>query len=113
MGQVWRSPVGTLIFGISHHRLYSLGGRLVFLAQAVVGAATITLCAAQGVASAQDLPEYEVTGFRGATFGMTEPDIRAIVTKTLGVKAADFTSTANPVEGTTVPTAKVASLDPG
>lgn len=113
MRQVWRSPVGTLKFGISHHRSHSFGGKLVLLAQAVVGGATIALCAAQGVASAQDLPKYEVTGFRGATFGMTEPDIRAIVTKTLGLKATDVTSAANPVEGTTVLTAKVASLDPG
>jgi hypothetical protein len=71
------------------------------------------LCAARGVASAEDLPKYEVTGFRGATFGMTERDVQATVIKALGVKAADMASAANPVEGTTVLTAKVASLDPG
>jgi hypothetical protein len=63
-------------------------------------------------ASAQELPKYEVTGFRDARFGMSEPDVRAAVTKSLGVKAADITSAANPVEGTTVVTARVASLDP-
>src|SRR5438132_784735 len=64
------------------------------------------------IASAQELPKYEVTGFRDARFGMGEPEVRAAITKSLGVKATDLTSAANPVEGTTVVTARVASLDP-
>jgi hypothetical protein len=60
-----------------------------------------------------DRPSYEVTGFRDVRFGMTEPEVRAAVTKTLGVKAADITTAANPIEGTNVLTAKVASLEPG
>jgi hypothetical protein len=83
------------------------------LMHAVLAAAAIALCSMHGAASAEELPKYEVTGFRGATFGMTERDVQAVVIKSLGVKAADITSAANPVEGTTVLTAKVASLDPG
>jgi hypothetical protein len=62
--------------------------------------------------SAQELAKYEVTGFRDTRFGMNEADVRASITKTLGVKAADITSVTNPIEGTTVLTARVASLDP-
>ena len=75
-------------------------------------AATIVLCAPRPDASAQDLPKYEVTGFRDAHFGMSEQEVRALVTKTLGVKSADIASNANPVEGTNVLTVRVASLDP-
>jgi hypothetical protein len=66
----------------------------------------------QNVASAQTLPPYEVTGFRDAHFGMTEQEVRAVVTKDFGLKPIDISSSVNPVEGTTVLTAKVASLDP-
>jgi hypothetical protein len=77
-----------------------------------LAAVAIAICAPRNVASAQDLPKYEVTGFREARFGMSEQDIRALVTKTLGVKPADITSAANAVEGTNVLTVHVASLDP-
>jgi hypothetical protein len=66
----------------------------------------------QNAASAQTLPSYEVTGFRDAHFGMTEQEVRAVVTKDFGLKPTDIASSVNPVEGTTVLTAKVASLDP-
>jgi hypothetical protein len=69
-------------------------------------------CAPHERASAQELPKYEVTGFRDAHFGMTEPEVRAVIAKDFGLKPADITSAVNPVEGTTVLTAKVASLDP-
>lgn len=71
-----------------------------------------TLMAAPMVASAQEPAKYEVTGFRDARFGMTEQDVRAVVTKTLGVKPVDIVSTANPIEGTTVLTVRVPLLDP-
>ena len=76
----------------------------------------VTLCAATllsiaGV-SAQSLPKYEVTGFRDARFGMSEPEVRALIVKTFGVKPADITSATNPVEGTNVLTVHMASLDP-
>jgi hypothetical protein len=64
------------------------------------------------VAAAQDLPKYEVTGFREARFGMSEQEVRAVVVKTLGAKPADITSAANPVEGTNVLTVRASSLDP-
>lgn len=63
--------------------------------------------------SAPNLPAYTVTGFRDAHFGMTEQEVRAVVERDFRLKPTDITSTVNPVEGTTVLTAKVASLDPG
>lgn len=63
-------------------------------------------------ASAQELPKYEVAGFRDARFGMSEQDVRALATKTLGAKPADIASAPNPIEGTNVLTVRVASLDP-
>jgi len=62
---------------------------------------------------AEDRQAYEVTGFRGAHFGMTEQELRAAVVKDFALKPADITSAVNPIEGTTVLTAKVASLEPG
>jgi hypothetical protein len=61
----------------------------------------------------QELPKYEVTGFRDARFGMTEPEVRAAVKKSLAVKDADIKTAANPTEGTTLLVARVDSLDPG
>jgi hypothetical protein len=61
----------------------------------------------------QELPKYEVTGFREARFGMTEPEVRAVVAKSLAVKPADLKTTANPTEGTTLLTARADQLEPG
>ncbi len=47
-----------------------------------------------------DQPKYEVTGFRDARFGMTEPEVRAAVKKAFPVKDADIKTTPNPTEGT-------------
>jgi hypothetical protein len=44
---------------------------------------------------------------------MTEPDVRAVVTKSFGVKAADIKVTPNPTEGTSLLVIRVESLDPG
>lgn len=63
-------------------------------------------------AAAQDLPKYEVTGFRDVKFGTTEADVKATVVKSFNIKPTEITTTTNPVEGTTVLTVKVASLDP-
>jgi hypothetical protein len=65
-------------------------------------------------ASAQEpaLPKYEVLGFRDARFGMSEPEVRATAIKAFALKPADIASAANPVEGTSVLTVKVAALDP-
>jgi hypothetical protein len=62
---------------------------------------------------AQDLPKYEVTGFRDARFGMTEAEVRAAVKKSFAVKDADIKTTSNPTEGTTLLIARADSLDPG
>ena len=70
---------------------------------------TRAFCAAE---NAPALPKYEVTGFRDVRFGMTEPEVRAAATKSLSLKPADITSSVNPVEGTSVLTAKVSALDP-
>ncbi len=75
--------------------------------------AAILLAVSGAAASAQGLPKYEVNGFREAHFGMTEQEVRAVAGKTLGVKPADISSAVNAVEGTTVLTVHVASLDPG
>ncbi|MBV8841136.1 MAG: hypothetical protein JO000_31755 [Alphaproteobacteria bacterium] len=56
---------------------------------------------------------YEVSGFRDVHFGMSEAEVRAAATKDFGLKPADFTAAPNAIEGTTVLTARVASLDPG
>jgi hypothetical protein len=64
-------------------------------------------------AIAQELPKYEVTGFRDARFGMTEPEVRAAIKKSFAVKDADIKAGSNPTEGTTLLTVRVNSLDPG
>ena len=85
------------------HRIFSL-----------IALAALVLCGSNGVASAQDAaPKYQVTGFRDARFGMTEQELRAVIGKDFGVKPADIASAVNPVEGTTVLSVHVASLDPG
>jgi hypothetical protein len=62
---------------------------------------------------AQDQPNYEVTGFRDARFGMTETEVRAAVKKSFAAKDADIKTNANPTEGTTLLIVRVDSLDPG
>jgi hypothetical protein len=62
---------------------------------------------------AQEQPNYEVTGFRDARFGMTEADVRAAVKKSFTVKDADIKTSANPTEGTALLIVRVDSLDPG
>ena len=64
-------------------------------------------------ANAQELPKYEVTGFRDARFGMTEPEVRTAIKKSFPVKDADIKTGSNPTEGTILLTARVDSLDPG
>jgi hypothetical protein len=64
-------------------------------------------------AQPQELPKYEVTGFRDARFGMTEPEVRAAVKKSFAVKDADIKTAANPTEGTTLLIARADALDPG
>jgi hypothetical protein len=77
-----------------------------------MAAVAMTLAASLGVAVAQDLPKYEVSGFRDARFGMTEAEVKGVIAKAFNVKPADIASAANPVEGTTVMTVKIAALEP-
>jgi hypothetical protein len=78
-----------------------------------VGFAAGFLLIGLGWAASQDLPKYEVTGFRDARFGMTEAEVRAAVKKSFAVKDADIKTTSNPTEGTTLLIARADSLDPG
>jgi hypothetical protein len=64
-------------------------------------------------AQPQELPKYEVTGFRDARFGMTEAEVRAAVKKSFVAKDADIKTASNPTEGTTLLIARVDLLDPG
>jgi hypothetical protein len=89
-------------------------GRLAGVLGLVVGLNSLGFDS-PGFAAAPEPPapaKYEVTGFRDVRFGMTEPEVRAAITKAFALKPADLTSTTNPVEGTSVLTAKIASLDP-
>jgi hypothetical protein len=61
---------------------------------------------------AQELPKYEVTGFRDARFGMTEPEVRAAIKKSFALKDADIKTSSNPTEATLL-IARVESFDPG
>jgi hypothetical protein len=76
----------------------------------VAGCVFSSIFAAAAVS--QTPPAYEVSGFREIRFGMTESEVRAAATKAFALKPADITSAANPIEGTTVMTVKVATLDP-
>jgi len=64
--------------------------------------------------SAQPAPqgEFEVTGFRSAKFGMSDPEVRAAMVKDLKITAADIHETENPTEHTHVLVATVPSLAP-
>jgi hypothetical protein len=65
------------------------------------------------LAQAPELPKYEVTGFRDARFGMTEPEVRAAIAKSFGMKSPDIKTAPNPAEGTTLLVVQVESLEPG
>jgi hypothetical protein len=56
--------------------------------------------------------DYEVTGFRSAKFGMTDPEVRAAMVKDLKITAADIKETENPTEHTHVLVATVPNLSP-
>jgi hypothetical protein len=107
-----------LISGASVSRPPSASSRLSIdlLAQLLrigIAVAVLVCWAPRSGALAQGLPAYTVSGFRDARFGMTEQDVRAVVAKDFSLRPTDITTAVNPVEGTTVLSAKVASLDPG
>jgi hypothetical protein len=94
-------------------RPYPIGNRSRFLAYSLYICAALAGGLWISRAAADDRQAYEVMGFRDAHFGMTEQELRAAVVKDFSLKPADITSAVNSVEGTTVLTAKVASLEPG
>ena len=106
-----RNSAGSLKTRCSSDGSRRLSGRGAIVVRAALAAVAVLLVP-HLEASAQDLPKYEVTGFRDARFGMSEQEVRAVVVKSLGAKPADITSAANAVEGTNVLTVRVALLDP-
>jgi hypothetical protein len=52
-----------------------------------------------GAPRAQEPPKYQVTGFRGARFGMTEAEVRLAARKSFGVDDRQMTLTSDPVSG--------------
>lgn len=85
-----------------------VGRRRSFAAALTVAVLAFVLPVA--AASAQSQQKYEVSGFREARFGMSERDVRAVLAKDFG--KVTINRTTNPVEGTTVLTAQLASLEP-
>jgi hypothetical protein len=85
--------------------------RLAALALLAFGSLPLDLATAQEPPK-QELPKYEVTGFREARFGMTEAEVRAAVSKAFALKPADLATSTNPIEGTAVLSVRLASLDP-
>jgi hypothetical protein len=94
-------------------RPYPIRNRSRFFAYCLYICAALACGLWTSPAAAEDRQVYEVTGFRDAHFGMSEQELRAAVVKDFSLKPADITSSVNPVEGTTVLTAKVAALEPG
>lgn len=58
-------------------------------------------------------PPYEVKGFRSASFGMTEAEVRAAIQKDFGVKPDEIRQSSNAIERTAALMVSVAALDPG
>lgn len=80
---------------------------------AVAAICVFAVVGAMAPSAAQERAAYAVAGFRDAKFGMSEAQVRAAAAKGFNLKPADFTSAANALEGTTVLTAKLGSLEPG
>jgi hypothetical protein len=72
----------------------------------------VMLLASSFPARAQTNTKYEVTGFRDAKFGMTEREVRTVVTKSFSVRDADIKTSPNVIEGTNLLTVKVPTLEP-
>lgn len=66
-----------------------------------------------GAAHAQEPPKYQVTGFRGARFGMTEAEVHQVARKAFGVDAGQMMLTTDPATGATKLIVHVHDLEPG
>jgi len=82
-----------------------------------LGSVAVTLAAlvaptdpamAQGLSA---MPRYEVTGFRGARFGMTEQEVRQAAKRAFAVEDGDMTQGAAADDGTTRLIVHVPSID--
>ena len=63
---------------------------------------------AQGLSA---MPRYQVTGFRGARFGMTEQEVREAAKRAFAVEDGDMTQGASADDGTTRLIVHVPSID--
>ena len=79
------------------------------LALLMAAAAPLT----SGAARAQEPPKYQVTGFRGARFGMTEDEVRETARKTFAVGDGQMMLTRDPASGATKLIVHVRELEPG
>jgi hypothetical protein len=91
-----------------------LSSAITVLAGLGLGWAPVSAALAQTMArpAAAPAPDYEITGFRGARFGMTPAQVRAAVAADFGA-AAKVTEASNPAEGTQALQVTVEHLDPG
>ena len=88
------------------------------LAHVLSRAALVLLLAAvapiwSGAAHAQEPPKYQVTGFRGARFGMTEAEVRQAARTAFGVGDGQMTLTSDPASGATKLIVHVHELEAG
>ncbi|HLH87388.1 MAG TPA: hypothetical protein VKX28_02940 [Xanthobacteraceae bacterium] len=86
------------------------------LAHIVSRPALVLLLAAlagPGAAQAQEPPKYQVTGFRGALFGMTEAQVRDVAKKAFRVDDGQMTLTTDPATSATKLIVHVHELEPG
>jgi hypothetical protein len=66
-----------------------------------------------GAARAQEPPKYQVTGFRGARFGMTEAEVRQVAREAFGVDDGRMMLASDPATGATKLIVHVRELEPG
>jgi hypothetical protein len=66
-----------------------------------------------GAAGAQEPPKYQVTGFRGARFGMTEAEVRQVAKKSFRVDDGQMMLTSDPASGATKLIVHVHELEAG
>ncbi len=81
-------------------------------ANALPPASNVAPASAPTAAPATGGPAYAITGFRSATFGMTEDQVKAAIARDLGVTADKARTENNPMQGTTALVVQ-ASLPPG
>jgi hypothetical protein len=66
-----------------------------------------------GAARAQEPPKYQVTGFRGARFGMTQDEVRQVAKKAFNIADGQMMLTSDPASGATKLIVHVHELEAG